>query len=1620
MAEFRLEEQQPTSGGLRVSDDQLRTSSNPQDIDRKATKADYALQDRSPGHQYLRESFELGFEDYVRKEAAWAESVRFRQQKLGLVSDLTKLAAAENRPLDDQERQFIMDLNREQARRPPEIVLEALFADRYSDETLMKEGAASEGSPAAYEEAARESEANAQYLMNIHQEVITKQQIAQKFMQDVREQYEQTGWLRWGGDVLKSMVPFYTWSNVRNRIEGAPATSALTGRNMEQQIQSLWALPPEMFYERLKAATQELAETNVVDAMHFVQAVNAYSTADSMWDNAFFGLDVFDVATLGVAGGVAAISRTNRLAQRVRSSTRTTANPDAGNADILAARGDIDGAAEELARQRFEGIGQAANPSAQTRVHQQLDELKETTHGLFDPQNYLRGSKVIANERANRLLENLSYNENILRSSVDDITFVQRYDERAFEVAIQEAKQKFKTTYHRLEDSIVDMRPVRQFDQVYGGVDYVEVLMGRTDATGFYTPEAANGYARHLYRFPERSFDVVERDGSYFIRKMQTVDETSPAVMEARMATEYQTPVNWQNTLLGGLRSPDDILSRDHSAWRKISTYGGNAVLARMREVAASIGRLGKNESDRLRTIMDEARFQKRTVIDTNGEQVQVTGRFYETAADLEQAYLSRFNQLPSEREIEAYGAFRQLMDWDHALRNVGMYRDKARLGMEQVSFPVRIPDPETGHLRGVDSPFVEGRLVNELPPPSDFNYGVGWVAPGNGTAHFGLHGRMSRAERSQLDELLATGEARIYEIAKSSDSELGRLFNSGGEHVNYVVVRDPNTKPLSFNQIPYQEGGHWNYPQIGNYIKQARTHKTKFGRRIYDGDSTAMYLPARAEAEAFRKLYEQARVALRDGVNPRQLDGLAHQMGFRNGVDLQRQFKSAENPEGLFDLNTPFVTTESGQRTRDVHRLEDVFGEQIVDVGGSQHSLMGRINQQYAQERGERLMTAHQVGTEANPVFKLQGAPMMDSYESLARSASQLARNRFFDDLKHREVELWASQFAQTLDVPIRDVMADPMRYLRDAPNYWRKGYADPAEMAAAQNSRRAMLQLLNEDSVEGLAVRWTKQKMVDNIYRAHGQRGVTLLEPYMFDANTNPTTMARSVTFHSKLGLFNPVQFPLQGMAVIHAAALTGNPVRAVQGNLAYWAMRARALTEINPKAGAVMNNRAAKALDLEPGSLDEMYEAWKRSGMNIIEGEYSKLDDYLNPKTFFKSGVAKGLDAGLFFFREGNNMHRGTSFATAFLEWRAANPTAQLTNDNLRRIVDRADLMYINMTRASNASWQKGLASVPTQFFAYHARLAEQMLGARLTPAEKLRVMMTYSAMWGVPVGTAGVSMGVFWPAHDSMRQYVLEQGIDIDSDMLTKFLMEGAGSMIVEYMTGENFDVGNRFGPGGMSWLRDLLDGEFFDALGASPNFITSMLDAADPFAMSIVNVFGENDYAYELGIDDFVDALREVSSVNNAVRAYQVYTMGEWLTKQDGLIAHVPGEDPMVALAVAVGMTPQEVADTYLKLRSNKQFDDIRSEITQDALMNFRRGLKYAADGDEENYQFYARRARALMVSGGFNHRDRAQVLRRAVSENEALIERVDRDFMRRNPELRLEQYQRRALERMER
>lgn len=261
-----------------------------------------------------------------------------------------------------------------------------------------------------------------------------------------------------------------------------------------------------------------------------------------------------------------------------------------------------------------------------------------------------------------------------------------------------------------------------------------------------------------------------------------------------------------------------------------------------------------------------------------------------------------------------------------------------------------------------------------------------------------------------------------------------------------------------------------------------------------------------------------------------------------------------------------------------------------------------------------------------------------------------------------------------------------------------------------------------------------YTRSKDYDRVAKALGHlRG--------FD----PIAAARATAFHTLLGFLNPAQYWIQAQGA------------AVAASLGFGKYSARSLREQfglqSLGYGAVDDARIARAAKISGIDADEMkalHEMWVKTGYQ--DSVYQTADYAAASKGYGMSQavVKEALHGGLFFYRAGELFNRRFSFSTAVQRYLERNTEikslTEIGDEGLKAIMDDANAMMLNMTKANRAPWQKGFLSLPTQFLQVTTKFTETALGAnqKFTLAERGRMITGQLIMYGA-AGTPLVALG-----------------------------------------------------------------------------------------------------------------------------------------------------------------------------------------------------------------------------------------------------------------------------------
>jgi hypothetical protein len=487
------------------------------------------------------------------------------------------------------------------------------------------------------------------------------------------------------------------------------------------------------------------------------------------------------------------------------------------------------------------------------------------------------------------------------------------------------------------------------------------------------------------------------------------------------------------------------------------------------------------------------------------------------------------------------------------------------------------------------------------------------------------------------------------------------------------------------------------------------------------------------------------------------------------------------------------------------------------------------------------------------------------------------------------------------------------------------------------------------------------------------------------------------RQVTFHAKLGLWAVPQILVQSQTYTNIFAIAGARP-AAQGTVATLLHQFSRLNR-NPKILDHMDKIASK-FGWRPGEWKESMETLERTGFGNVAGEHAFIDDFYSPQ-IVSSGRQQFLDWGAIFFRGAERNVRFGAWHTAFKEFRKTNPTGRLTDGNIRSILERADVLTANMSRASASRLHTGVFSIPGQFYSYQLRVAELFMGKRLSFWERARMLSTYAMMYGVP--TAGGLVGV--PVGDYFRKMAVENGYVAGDDFVNSMFMEGIPSMMMSLATGQVWNVGDRYGVQGFEFLREALrsDQPWWEIVGgASYSVGKGIAESMDGFTRSMVSLMTDDGASFPMAVEDVLDAAKEATSVNKAWQTITAIHTGRWMSKKG---SYLTDASPAQAIFMGItGLQPQQVSDAYLLSWSQKDQLELEKWARERFIKEFRRGLNAMDEtNDPKQFQKHMTRAQAYLAAAGYPEHKIGDLISLASKDHESLIERMNWDFYVKSP-----------------
>lgn len=1137
---------------------------------------------------------------------------------------------------------------------------------------------------------------------------------------------------------------------------------------------------------------------------------------------------------------------------------------------------------------------------------------------------------------------------------------------------------------------------------------------------------------------------VIEQHGmGYKIVVVKPYKETDETIRGWLLADEKAKSTSslpegfasWRNSIIGKLRGADDTLAFNETLNRKIAVFTQNALKKWADQEAQAIedlaqsfkwtkprtwyGALSGGNKQMFRQWEDTVKFAKTAEDPKTGE----IGYFFKTPGELEAHYQRYYQRLPTFPEVQAYFAHVKLVEGNRVLSEIAEFRNRARLGAEQHQIFTIGADGAR-----VASGYFDGVQQNTFPQGGGQIFIAG-AKQGEGRLYNLGANEIPGKDLQRYKDWVEQGRAKIIQVWDPDSNPLkGFTELANNSRIRYILTTSSEAKPLELNHVNRRGGGHFEV-DADWYVKQADMFDEASGagnipqdkrrdyKKVYRGDNTFMPISNRVMGKDIAEKMTQMNTLIKEE-RWAEAEALSRKLGI-DWTDMKGYYEPTRAPNGhiiappRIDVNEPFYLVPRNKKIIDLdNSLRLRHGEDLFQDAAKSGSLAQQFQVAYNQARDSvDMFTLKNTGTAHDPIYARTDIKYVDPIPTMNRALNRAINSTFMDDYKIQAVEHWLAEALPHLKVDASEVRSAPFYHFHTISE---KEFVSGTTNETVKNllsNRYKIQQFVGIPNNVETAVHSATQMLVDAFYNKLGPeegRGVaarvfTVIPLWALSKASDPVAGIRSFAFNAKMGVFSIPQFLVQAQTFTNIWAIS--PRAGGAGTLATM-LHTWSRVNSSEKFLQAYDDLATKlnffGSKWKPGEFMEARRELAKTGFEHVGGEYQLADDAMQHK-FIKNQWNNFLDAGLVFFREGEKASRIGAYYTAFREFRDANPFKVLTDADRAAILNKADLMTNNMSRASASMLHTGVLSLPTQFLSYQLRMAELFFGKRLgeTLTERnlarARILSFYAAMYGAPsaLGVTG------YPFGDSIREAAINRGYVQGSDQLADVLMNGipAWTMAMvsgggDYQKGNQYNFGNRYGTQGFTALRDSFKSDktvWSLAGGAAGSIFLNTVTSLDPFwqvAKSLMSSDEEGN-SFKITPTHFVNLFNEFSSVDAATRAIYALNTGKWVAKNGNYIEDVTGKD--VLFRTITGLRSQDQDDIFA-LKNIKDAEEKTMKSSEKKIIDYyRKGVEATANQDYDTAQTMFSNARALTIMSGIPQDQQARIFSTASKGFEPMI-----------------------------
>ena len=831
-----------------------------------------------------------------------------------------------------------------------------------------------------------------------------------------------------------------------------------------------------------------------------------------------------------------------------------------------------------------------------------------------------------------------------------------------------------------------------------------------------------------------------------------------------------------------------------------------------------------------------------------------------------------------TDKDVEQYHAFRGLMDQAHALKSKEIRERLLAQGLKQWDDVSGTFDSRY-YVKTYDTPDSAKAVIEG----SDFTHAV-IMTPEEPPRPINLRaGKDGGVVMDKVNELFNEG----YVLIRNGQAGTAfKIVEEGDSYSGFLFVKRTTIKDIGYNVLNYRKGYiPLVYGPDANYFGQQAIYGSIDGVTKQVGTRTHVYFSSKADAE--------------DWARKRNYEHL-----------LEKYDDPAKALSRLDDPNEQLPFTIKYDREMNAQEFEHVAS---MGMGGL-----------YTGPRGTQRLRRG-LGEEA-PEF-------IDVFESMQRYMDNISNNLPMASFRVGIEDKWMKHAKEVGALP-----ADYSKGFRDA--YWDIKRSDTLDSGIQKFLLEAHDHISYNVRVPTLGEReiasWTRS-FAESLEKINipalglGREGAVTKALHRLD-HSNPIDAMRSATFHTLLGVYNPAQLIVQGMG--STVAISADPTifhKAYPLAGAFHLLDN--ITDEKALAGAI------KRLSHIDPKLKTKYEAWRKMG--LYEDVVQSRADYASMARshhiggdmidrLFNRGAVE-MDRGLFFYKAGELWTRRYSVAAA-MERHIANGGKLETAQDIKSVMDKANVFMLNMHRTVKADWQKGILSIPTQFMQVHTKFIEALFGRNLTRAEKMKLMGGQVALFG----SLGIPFGPYIGAQ-VMAGLGIEAGEMSDSQL--EAVNNGITGLLVTELLGIENVVAQRgaipFGIGDVverlfdeqaSWGEVLMGatGGMLDRTAQAMTNISRILSFGD---------FNPENYDERHVQAATVELLRILSTGRNAWAAYELHNNGLLSDPRGNPLIYSDDVNVQSMIAKGLGFEFNKVYDIYTMEQTERDVNQrVRDKI----------------------------------------------------------------------------------------